>query len=61
VDEEITNEPDIAVDTTPPQVPILQPGDIIVVASIDGGHLVSNEGALFWVSPIGTRTIIAGA
>lgn len=36
--------------------------DTIVVGAMNGGKLVTNrEGQLLWVSPNGTRTVIAGA
>lgn len=48
-----------------PVVPIVPPGidpaDELLLSPISGGNLVTNAGRLLWVSPAGTRTIIAGA
>lgn len=35
--------------------------EIVIIESPDGGKLVSLDGQLIWVSPSGSRTIIAGA
>lgn len=35
--------------------------DVVIVESPDGGKLVTNGGQLIWVSPAGSRTIVAGA
>ena len=35
--------------------------DVLIVESPDGGKLVTNAGQLIWVSPTGSRTVIAGA
>lgn len=35
--------------------------DVVIIESLDGGKLVSNGGQLVWVSPAGSRTIVAGA
>lgn len=45
---------------TTPQKPDPQM-DVLLVETVDGGKLVSNEGRLIWQSPAGSRTVMAGA
>lgn len=49
--EEVTVEPQLGTDPT----------DLTLISLPDNGSLVVNAGRLLWVSPNGTRTIIAGA
>lgn len=54
--EQIVEEP--VVEPEPP----VDAFDVIVVGAMNGGKLVTNrDGQLLWVSPNGTRTVIAGA
>lgn len=59
--EEVVVEPVIEPIPEPAPEPV-DAYDTIVVGAMNGGKLVTNrEGQLLWVSPNGTRTVIAGA
>lgn len=58
VEPAVIEEPVIIEEPTP----AVDAFDTIVVGAMNGGKLVTNrEGQLLWVSPNGTRTILAGA